>query len=59
MELKSCPFCGSNEVNFGYHMPKFGEQVMYFVSCDICKSRTANFRRKSVAAEMWNVRAET
>lgn len=57
-ELKPCPFCGSKDVDVGFSFPQFGEQAKMFVVCNICGSRTANFRKKSTAIEIWNVRAE-
>lgn len=58
IELKPCPFCGSTQVGLGFEMPKFGETVRTFVSCDVCRCRTDAFRRTSVAIDTWNARCE-
>ena len=57
-ELKPCPFCGSDDVGIAYRMPEFGEQVKYFVVCNKCGSRTANFRSTRTAVNVWEARVE-
>lgn len=33
--------------------------MTYFIACDTCRSRTDNFRKKSVAFDIWNARERT
>ena len=38
-------------------MPKYSEQVIYYIICDFCRCKTDNFRKESIAADVWNRRA--
>jgi Lar family restriction alleviation protein len=55
MELKPCPFCGSNKVKI--HMPYFTSDC-YMVQCYGCNCNTAVFDNADKAAEAWNRRAD-
>lgn len=54
--LKPCPFCGSKDVGFGTTPPQFGEDVLRYVICNCCGSRTRGSRRKCTVEEIWNGR---
>ena len=55
MELKPCPFCGSDNVEI--HIP-YMISDMYMVQCYDCNCNTAIFETPEKAAEAWNRRAE-
>ena len=57
-ELKPCPFCGSDDVGIGHKLPEFGEELTHYVVCNKCGSKTANFRNKQTAVNVWEARAE-
>lgn len=56
IELKPCPFCGSKDVGFGTELPQFGGDVLQFVICNCCGSRTRSSKRKNVVENIWNWR---
>lgn len=60
--LKPCPFCGSDEVSFGYG--EYGDGVKsIFVECEKCGAtshgnhETVAYNVKEKAAQQWNARA--
>ena len=56
VNLKPCPFCGSENVRVrDYSDPMI---YYYFVICKECKSKSGNFGIKEKAIEAWNRRAE-
>ena len=61
-ELKSCPFCGSEEEvgMVGYCYSDTGGHAMdeWHVSCRSCGARTAEYRSEGGAVEVWNRRVE-
>lgn len=61
VELKPCPFCGSQQVddNIGVQYDESGlSAVRYFYSvvCGNCGCRTALFEQKLNSIEAWNRR---
>lgn len=57
MELKPCPFCGSEEIR-SFSSPRFGVAIVYEqweVRCDECGAKINRLIRKD-AEEAWNRR---
>lgn len=52
-ELKSCPFCGGENIDF------FSQgAIAWFVQCDDCGATFPHFDSKAEAIEAWNRRAD-
>lgn len=59
MELKSCPFCGSEEI-YSFSSPHFGFAVVYEqweVRCSKCSAKINRMTQKG-AEEAWNRRVK-
>ena len=54
-ELKSCPFCGSDNVKV--HIPYFVD-ALYQIQCYNCKCTTALYKTEKEAIERWNTRSQ-
>jgi len=59
MELMPCPFCGSTEVYTSDVRGSEPQGDVTLVECQDCFSRTAAWRTKKEAVEMWNTRPST
>lgn len=57
LELKPCPFCGSKDVDVGYRLPMFGENLLYYAICNDCQATSVHTRFEKNAIEAWNRRA--
>lgn len=67
-ELKPCPFCGSDYIVIGNPYPtQFytepsgmpqEEKTLFWVRCNNCFAKTANYDKYETAIEAWNRRAE-
>ena len=59
-ELKRCPFCGGEAVVVEEYLSEeadaSADEISYFVSCDLCASRTDNYATKEQAIKKWNNR---
>lgn len=55
-QLKPCPFCGSKDIGTSYHLPMFGEDMLYFVVCNDCGAMSYHSRVEKRAIEAWNRR---
>lgn len=66
MEIKRCPFCGSDaELNFGhYSMPNNDVESLAYIVCCTCGAKTANHhassdaQAKKLALHAWNMRED-
>lgn len=56
-DLKPCPFCGSNDVDIRWYMPRRGNGVLSFVLCYDCESSGPEKPTDEKAVEAWNRRA--
>ena len=56
-ELKPCPFCGGKAFAIN-NIPTYGEEVMFYASCESCRVRTPLKWTIEKAIEVWNRRAE-
>lgn len=56
-ELKPCPFCGSKDVDVGYHLPMFGRNLLYYVICMECHATSVHTELEKKTIEAWNRRA--
>ena len=55
--IKSCPFCGSNDVRFNTTKPETSKiPPMYWVTCDSCDGCGGHSPKKQRALELWNQR---
>ena len=57
-ELKSCPFCGSENVGVAETALGNYMNIFFFAICDECGARTKLFHDGDKAEEAWNRRAE-
>ena len=61
MELKPCPFCGSEEIQVRKVTGMFGRsayaRTRKYVLCEKCRARTFDYATKPLAIEAWNRRA--
>lgn len=62
IDLKPCPFCGSNDIALCYGENGWVSNIYYrdsigFVSCLRCNSRTSKMARIKDAVKKWNRRA--
>lgn len=54
-ELKPCPFCGSDNIQFN---TCWDEEAYIFCQCMNCRSTTKEFLEKKNAACQWNRRVD-
>ena len=58
MELKPCPFCGSNKVDYyPIEEQNYEEHLEGFIWCKGCGFSSDVFLDKEIAKEKWNRRA--
>ena len=57
MELKPCPFCGSEKVGVAETAIGNYQNIFFLARCDECGARTTLFRDGDKAEEAWNRRA--
>ena len=55
MELKPCPFCGSNAIRVEAQL--LGSKVYCYAVCCYCKGQTGTHNTGDRAIEAWNMRA--
>ncbi|KKM91233.1 hypothetical protein LCGC14_1230530 [marine sediment metagenome] len=57
MDLKPCPFCGSEKLVFHKYSPRHASfSCFYYVACESCKSETSMRDSRELASESWNQR---
>lgn len=57
MELKPCPFCGSEKVGVAETAIGNYQNIFFLAICNECGARTTLFRDGDKAEEAWNRRA--
>ena len=55
MELKPCPFCGSQDIGL---WTSYGYEYLNYVWCGGCGAKTESFPEEAQAIEAWNRRAD-
>lgn len=55
-ELKSCPFCNSNDLFIDENWENYDNP--YFVHCGKCHAKGPTVSRKEKAVELWNGRVK-
>lgn len=59
--LEKCPCCGHSEAKiFQYYeeINRFADRPVWYVKCQVCGLRTANYDNKAQAIFMWNLRVD-
>lgn len=57
MDLKPCPFCGSDDVGLYVCGGEPEERESFFVICNSCHGSTGEYRTRELAQSIWNTRA--
>lgn len=58
-KLKPCPFCGSNDIHYGFVLVwDLTYTKRHYVECGNCGANTDEFKNEECAIEAWNRRVD-